>query len=106
VIPILKQILAINPKIKILGSPWCAPAWMQITGNVKGFKPECYGAYAKYFAKYVQGMKAQGIHIDAITAQNEPLNEKNTPSFRNGDRCSSKLEPQHGVVESGGGFDL
>jgi glucosylceramidase len=83
VIPILKQILAINPKIKILGSPWSAPAWMKITGNVKGgsLKPECYGAYAKYFAKYVQGMKAQGIHIDAITAQNEPLNEKNTPSM-------------------------
>jgi glucosylceramidase len=83
VIPILKQILAINPKIKILGSPWSAPAWMKTTANVKGgsLKPEYYGAYAKYFAKYVQGMKAQGIHIDAITVQNKPLNEKNTPSM-------------------------
>jgi glucosylceramidase len=83
VIPILKQILAINPKIKILGSPWSAPAWMKTTGNVKGgsLKPEYYGAYAKYFAKYVQGMKAQGIHTDAITVQNKPLNEKNTPSM-------------------------
>jgi glucosylceramidase len=56
---------------------------MKTTGNVKGgsLKPEYYGAYAKYFAKYVQGMKAHGIHIDAITVQNKPLNEKNTPSM-------------------------
>jgi glucosylceramidase len=67
VIPILKQILAINPKIKILGSPWSAPAWMKTTANVKGgsLKPEYYGAYAKYFAK----------------SQNKPLNGKNTPSM-------------------------
>jgi glucosylceramidase len=83
VIPILKQILAINPKIKILGSPWSAPAWMKTNGNVKGgsLKPEYYGTYASYFVKYVEGMRAQGIRIDAITIQNEPLNEKNTPSM-------------------------
>jgi len=29
VIPVLKEILAIDPKIKILGSPWSAPVWMK-----------------------------------------------------------------------------
>ena len=29
VIPVLKEILAINPKIKILASPWSAPLWMK-----------------------------------------------------------------------------
>jgi O-glycosyl hydrolase len=29
VIPALKQILAINPNLEILGSPWSAPAWMK-----------------------------------------------------------------------------
>jgi glucosylceramidase len=83
VIPILKQILAIQPDIKILGSPWSAPAWMKTNENVKGgsLKPEFYESYAKYFVKYVQGMAAEGIRIDAITMQNEPLNEKNTPSM-------------------------
>ena len=83
VIPVLKQILAINPKIKILGSPWSAPLWMKTTSVAKGgvLKPEYFGAYAKYFVKYIQGMKAEGIPIDAITIQNEPLNEKNTPSM-------------------------
>ncbi|SPF48070.1 Glucosylceramidase [Candidatus Sulfopaludibacter sp. SbA4] len=84
VIPILKEILAVNPKIEILGSPWSAPAWMKTNNNVKGgkLKPEYYDAYARYFVKYIQGMKAEGIRIDAITIQNEPLNEKNTPSLQ------------------------
>jgi glucosylceramidase len=83
VIPVLKQILTINPKIKILASPWSAPLWMKTTGVARGgvLKPEYFDAYALYWVKYLQGMKAEGIDIDAITIQNEPLNEKNTPSM-------------------------
>jgi glucosylceramidase len=82
-IPILKEILAVNPKIQILGSPWSPPAWMKTNNDPKGgkLKTEYYGAYANYFVKYIQGMKAEGITIDAITIQNEPLNDKNTPSM-------------------------
>ena len=83
VVPVMKEILAINPNIKILGSPWSAPAWMKTNGAVKnGFlKKECYDVYAHYLVKYIQAMKQQGITIDAITIQNEPLNAKNTPSM-------------------------
>ncbi|HZR56784.1 MAG TPA: glycoside hydrolase family 30 beta sandwich domain-containing protein [Terriglobales bacterium] len=83
VIPVLKEILAINPRIKILGSPWSAPAWMKTNDNPKGghLKPEYYGAYAAYLVKYVQAMKAEGVTIDTITVENEPLNPKNTPSM-------------------------
>jgi glucosylceramidase len=82
-IPILKKILAINPQILILGSPWSPPAWMKTNNDAKGgkLKTEYYPAYANYFVKYIQGMKAEGISIDAITIQNEPLNDKNTPSM-------------------------
>jgi glucosylceramidase len=83
VIPVLKEILAINPKIKILASPWSAPLWMKTTGEARGgvLKTEFFPAYADYFVKYIQGMQAAGISIDALTIQNEPLNEKNTPSM-------------------------
>jgi len=83
VIPVLKEILAIRPGIKILGSPWSAPAWMKTNDDVKGgeLKPEYYGAFAKYLVKYIEGMRAEGIAIDAITVENEPLNPKNTPSM-------------------------
>jgi glucosylceramidase len=83
VIPVLKEVLAISPKIKILASPWTAPAWMKDNDDVKGgsLKKENYGAYATYWVKYLQGMKAEGIPIDALTPQNEPENPKNTPSM-------------------------
>lgn len=83
VIPVLKEILAIRPGIKILGSPWSAPAWMKTNGAVKAgeLKPEYYGAFANYFVKYIQAMRTEGIAIDAITVENEPLNPKNTPSM-------------------------
>ncbi len=84
VIPVMKQILAINPAIRVLGSPWSAPAWMKTNEAVKGgqLKPEFYDAYARYFVRYIAAMHAEGIRIDAITIQNEPLNEKNTPSMK------------------------
>lgn len=83
VIPILKQILLINPAIKILGSPWSPPVWMKDNGNSKGgsLLPQYYDAYARYFVKYIQQMKAEGITIDAITPQNEPLHPGNNPSM-------------------------
>lgn len=83
VIPVMKEILAINPNIKILGSPWSPPAWMKTNGDTRGgsLKPEYYDAYAQYFVKYIKGMKAEGIRIDAITVQNEPLHPGNNPSL-------------------------
>lgn len=83
VVPVLKEVLAINPRIKILGSPWSAPAWMKTNDDLKGgsLKSEDYAVYARYLVKYIEQMKADGIAIDAITPQNEPLNPKNTPSM-------------------------
>ena len=36
VIPVMKQILAINPTVKVLASPWSAPLWMKTTGKAQG----------------------------------------------------------------------
>lgn len=82
-VPLMKRITAINPDIKILGSPWTAPTWMKTNQSFKGgsLKPEYYASYARYFVKYIQAMKAQGIRIDAITIQNEPLHPGNVPSM-------------------------
>jgi glucosylceramidase len=82
-IPVLKSILLINPKIKILGSPWSAPIWMKTNKNSVGgsLLPIYYDAYAKYFVRYIIGMREEGIPIDAITIQNEPLNPNNNPSM-------------------------
>lgn len=83
VIPVLKEILAINPKIKLLGSPWSPPIWMKNNKNSVGgnLLSEYYDAYALYFVRYIQEMQKEGITIDAITIQNEPLFGGNNPSM-------------------------
>ena len=83
VVAMLKEILAINPKIKILGTPWSAPVWMKDNDSFIGgsLQPQYYGVYAQYFVKYIQEMKSEGITIDAITPQNEPLHDGNNPSM-------------------------
>ncbi len=82
-IPLLQQIVQINPNIKIMGSPWSPPVWMKDNQNSKGgsLLPANYATYANYFVKYIQAMKAKGITIDAITIQNEPENPDNNPSM-------------------------
>ena len=82
-IPSLQEILAIQPAIKLMGSPWSPPAWMKDNKDTRGgsLLPEFYPAYAQYFVKYIQGMAAHGIRLDAITVQNEPLHPGNNPSL-------------------------
>lgn len=82
-IPLLKEILAINPGINLMGSPWSPPVWMKDNGQSKGgsLLPQYYSAYAHYLVKYIQAMKAEGITIHAITPQNEPLHPGNNPSL-------------------------
>ncbi len=82
-IPLLKEILLINPNIKIMAAPWSPPVWMKDNNSTIGgsLQPQYYGVYAQYFVKYIQKMKDLGITIDAITPQNEPLNPGNNPSL-------------------------
>lgn len=103
--PILKEIYAINPDVKIIASPWSCPKWMkcQMPGgndwNAAKFnvavteeidydswtggrlKPSCYDEYAEYFVKWVKTMEAEGFDIFALTMQNEPLNPGNSMSL-------------------------
>jgi glucosylceramidase len=82
-VPVLKRILALNPNIKIIATPWTPPTWMKSNNSFVGgrLNTAYYDAYARYFVKYIQAMKAQGINIDAVTPQNEPLNPNNNPSL-------------------------
>ncbi|MDR1682205.1 MAG: glucosylceramidase [Candidatus Symbiothrix sp.] len=91
VIPILKEILAINPTIKILGSPWTCPRWMKVNNLTDlqahnswtsgQLNPAHYGDYGDYFVKWIQAFETQGINIYAVTPQNEPLNRGNSASL-------------------------
>lgn len=75
VVPVLKEILSVNPEVRLMGTPWSPPAWMKTNGSMKGGKlrEDCYSVYADYFVKYIQAMKEHGIDIYSVTPQNEPL---------------------------------
>ncbi len=79
VVPRLKQAMALNPDLKLMGSPWSAPAWMKSPQKLNGgsLNPIYHAAYADYFVKFVQAYQEQGLPIYAITPQNEPLHETN-----------------------------
>ena len=83
VVPVLQEIIRINPAIKILASPWSAPVWMKDNHDTRGgsLLPQYYAAYAKYLVKYILAMQEQGIRIEALTVQNEPLHPGNNPSM-------------------------
>ena len=82
-VPVLKEILKVNPQLKIMGSPWSAPTWMKTNNDTRGgsLKEEYHQVYANYFVKYIEAMTSHGINIDAITIQNEPLHSGNNPSM-------------------------
>ncbi|MDD3078632.1 MAG: glycoside hydrolase family 30 beta sandwich domain-containing protein [Paludibacter sp.] len=109
VIPILKEILAINPNVKIIGSPWTCPRWMKVNNliDMQPFEswtdgelnPAFYNDYGNYFIQWIQAFAAEGINIYAITPQNEPLNRGNSASLFMGwqqqrDFVNSSLAPK------------
>ncbi len=70
----MRRALSINPQLKVMGSPWSAPAWMKTTNNlIKGtLVPRFYDSFADYFVRFIRGYGAEGIPIYAISLQNEP----------------------------------
>lgn len=76
VIPIVKEILRVNPQVRIMASPWSAPAWMKDTWTMYGGQIKSGSNYlatlAEYFVQFIRAYQAEGINIDTITLQNEP----------------------------------
>lgn len=91
VIPILKEILAINPTVKVIAAPWTCPKWMKVKSLEERvpfdswtsghLNPEYYRTYGEYFVKWIQAFEKEGIKIHAVTPQNEPLNHGNSASL-------------------------
>jgi glucosylceramidase len=83
VLPILKQIVEINPDIKLMASPWSPPKWMKDNKDTRGgsLLEEFEPVYAQYLVRYIQEMEKLGFGIDALTIQNEPLHPGNNPSL-------------------------
>lgn len=77
ILPILKRAKALNPELKIVATPWSAPAWMKTSEalNSGKLRPDAYPAYARYFVRFLQAYQAEGVSVEALTIQNEPRHE-------------------------------
>lgn len=98
VIPVTRAALAVNPQLKIMASPWSAPAWMKTSGSlVTGqLRPEYYDAFSRYLLRYVDAYQAEGIPIWALTVQNEPdFEPKDYPGMRLNAAARARLIGDH-----------
>ncbi|BDR53350.1 hypothetical protein KIM372_12570 [Bombiscardovia nodaiensis] len=75
IVPLTKQAMELNPRLKLIASPWSPPGWMKtsdsmVTGSLR---VDCYPVYAQYFVRFAQEYEAAGLPVYAFTVQNEPL---------------------------------
>src|SRR5205814_1428743 len=69
--PVIQEILAINPAVKVLATPWTPPAWMLASGSFEHggctFNNTYKAPYAQYFVKFIQAYQSMCFPISAIT---------------------------------------
>jgi glucosylceramidase len=83
-ISVLQEIMAIRPDLKIMATPWSAPAWMKTNNDMRNggqLQNNLLGSYAKYLVTYLETMADTGIPIYAISVQNEPLLASGYPTM-------------------------
>ena len=73
IIPMIQEILRIRPDLYLYASPWSPPAWMKTGGSLCGgyMRREYIDCYADYLIRYLKEYERCGIHIRALTPQNE-----------------------------------
>lgn len=88
VLPRVREALAINPQLRVMISPWSAPAWMKTTKSlIKGqLLSQYYPSFAAYLAKTVEAFGREGVPVSMLTIQNEP-------NFEPGDYPGMRVDP-------------
>lgn len=85
-LPYIKEAYKRLPSMKIFASPWSPPTWLKFPQAYNFgtliWTPENLQAYALYFAKFVQAYEKEGIKIDQIHVQNEPMSSQKFPSCK------------------------
>jgi glucosylceramidase len=73
ILPMLREARQANPGLFLFSSPWSPPGWMKPDKTMLGgaMRRTSFPAYALYFRKFLEGYKAEGVLIDAVTVQNE-----------------------------------
>jgi glucosylceramidase len=72
-LPILREARKANPELFLFSSPWSPPGWMKPNNSMLGgaMRKQSFDPYARYFVKFLEAYKAEGVDISAVTVQNE-----------------------------------
>lgn len=105
-IPFIQAALRHQSKLRIWASPWTPPSWMKrnhFYAEAKAYpgmkengirpdqighegedmfiqEPRYFEAYAKYFARFIEAYRAEGIRVGMVMPQNEFNSAQNFPS--------------------------
>jgi glucosylceramidase len=73
ILPVLRDARKVNPDLFLFSSPWSPPGWMKSSGTMLGgaMRKHSYEPYSRYFMKFLDAYKAEGVAVDAVTVQNE-----------------------------------
>ena len=76
-IPLIKRAMAATGnKLKLFASPWSPPAFMKDNNNMLHgghLRPEYAHAWARYYTKFIEHYRKEGVPVWGITIQNEPM---------------------------------
>ncbi|KAI0811860.1 glycoside hydrolase family 30 protein [Xylaria sp. FL0064] len=81
-----------------------------LTGNANNnqLNSQYYSSYAQYFVKYLRAYKSNGAAIDAITLQNEPLNNQgngHVTMYQSADEATKVTQQYVGPALKNAGFN-
>lgn len=74
IVPVLREALRINPSLRVMGTPWTAPAWMKTSRSLVGgtLRDDSTDVYAAYLVRTVQALRERHIPLRFLTLGNEP----------------------------------
>ncbi len=83
IVPLLREARRRNPHLRVMATPWSAPASMKDSGRLEGgsLRADALEAYADYLVGFVRSYARAGIHVDDLTVQNEPELATSYPSM-------------------------
>jgi glucosylceramidase len=73
-VPLLQEILQINPSVHVIAAPWTAPQWMKTNDSLDGggLRRANDAVFARYLVKFIQAYAAQRVPIWGLSVENEP----------------------------------
>jgi glucosylceramidase len=83
-LPYIKEAVTRRPDMRFFASPWSPPTWMK-SPSVYNFgrfrmEPRYLETYARYFVRFIDAYRTEGIDIGHVYPQNEPVADQKFPS--------------------------